>query len=101
MTAGERLREARKSAGHRSARLAAKSLGVLYSTYLSHENGQNGFGGDQAKKYADAFGVSPAYLLTGDNTEPAIVALVDLLIQKGVITYSEAEEVLSSGLEKR
>lgn len=96
MTPGDRLRSARQAAGHRSARLAAQSIGVTYSTFLGHENGQNGFTAEQARKYADAFGVGSAWLLTGDTTAPAIAALVDLLVRKGVITDTEAGAVLSA-----
>ena len=63
----ERLRSARQQAGHRSARAAALRLGIAPSTYSAHENGQNDFGPDAARLYARAFGVSAAWLLTGDT----------------------------------
>ncbi|MBK5949136.1 hypothetical protein CH339_21645 [Rhodobium orientis] len=65
----ERLRAARAEAGLRSARAAALKLGLSPSTYAAHENGQNAFGPEVARRYAKAFGVTAAWLLTGE-TEP-------------------------------
>ncbi|MCW2307389.1 helix-turn-helix domain-containing protein [Rhodobium gokarnense] len=62
----DRLRTARAEAGFRSARAAALSLGLSPSTYAAHENGQNAFGPDVARRYAKAFGVTAAWLLTGE-----------------------------------
>jgi hypothetical protein len=93
MTAGDRLRAAREAAGHRSARQAASVLGVGYSTYLGHENGQNDFAPAQARKYADAFGVDAMWLMFGDSHQVTVQGLVDLLIRKGVITPEEASKL--------
>lgn len=94
MTAGDRLRAAREAAGHRSARLAAQALGIGYSTYLSHENGANGFTADQAEVYAKAFGVTAAHLMFGDSGQASVARLVDLLVRKGVVSSDEAHLVL-------
>jgi hypothetical protein len=68
-TRGERLRTARVRRGFKSARLAAKALGVAISTYGAHERaeapGGRGFGPEEAKFYGRRFGVSPEWLLTG------------------------------------
>ena len=64
----DRLKEARKKAGFRSARSAALRYGWTPSTYASHENGQTGtVPVDAAKEYADKFGVSQGWILTGEN----------------------------------
>lgn len=73
-TSGERLSFARTRAGYRSAREAALSLGVSVSTYNSHERagqpGARAFKLESAKKYARLFGVSAAWLLTGEGKVP-------------------------------
>lgn len=65
---GDRLREARKTAGFTSTEAAAKAVRVPSSTYRAHENGQNNFGPDEALRYGKVFGVDPNFLLFG--TEP-------------------------------
>lgn len=67
---GERLRQARIKAGFGSARSAALKFGWTPSTYAAHENGQNEFDPEKAQVYAKAFKTSPAWLLTGENSEP-------------------------------
>jgi phage repressor protein C with HTH and peptisase S24 domain len=68
-TMGERLRAARE-AKYRSAAKAAVALGINASTYRAHENGQNEFNPEEAERYGRKFGVTAAYLLTGDGTPP-------------------------------
>ena len=66
-TPGSRLRQARLDAGFTSAAKAADALGLKSSSYAAHENGQNGFDAEHAKRYGRKFGVSAAWLLTGEN----------------------------------
>jgi len=61
----ERLREARISAGFRSASAAADALGVSASTYRAHENGQNNFDLEEAQSYAKRFDADAIYIMTG------------------------------------
>ena len=67
-TRGTRLRDAREKR-FKSARIAAKALGMPVSTYGAHERaedpGGRDFGPDEAKRYARRFGVTPEWLLTG------------------------------------
>jgi phage repressor protein C with HTH and peptisase S24 domain len=67
-TRGERLRAARAT-HFKSARLAAKAMGIPVSTYGAHEraeaDGGRDFGPDEARKYGRRFKVSPEWLLTG------------------------------------
>jgi phage repressor protein C with HTH and peptisase S24 domain len=81
-TRGERLRQARENAGYKSARLAAKAMGIAVSTYGAHERaedpGGRDFGPDEATRYAKRFKVTPEWLLTGrwlppDGDTPRIV----------------------------
>lgn len=65
---GQRLRARRKQLNMSSQALAQK-VGVSASSVRGHENGQNGIPRDMAPKYAEALGVTPAWLLFGD--EPA------------------------------
>lgn len=65
----ERLRQARKGAGFRTATAAVQQFGFRATKYRAHENGQNGFGAEDAKICAEAFGVRTAWLLRGDNAK--------------------------------
>jgi SOS-response transcriptional repressor LexA len=66
-TADERLRLARQQAGYRSAAAAAEANGWKVPTYRSHENGARGYDADDATRYGQAFRVSRAWLMTGEN----------------------------------
>ncbi|WP_366654473.1 XRE family transcriptional regulator [Fodinicurvata sp. EGI_FJ10296] len=63
----DRLQLARRKAGFRSANDAALAHGWTISTYRSHENGQRGMKLDAAERYARAYRVSAAWLLTGEG----------------------------------
>lgn len=67
---GERLKEARLSAGFKSAMSAAKRHGWAPSTYGAHENGQNDFDFGTAERYGKAFKVTPTWLMAGDEAAP-------------------------------
>ena len=72
-TRGERLRSAREKR-FKSARLAAKALGVAISTYGAHERaeapGGRDYGPNEAKRYGRWFRVAPEWLLTGRGPPP-------------------------------
>ncbi len=72
-TRGERLRTAREK-HFKSARIAAKALGIAVSTYGAHERaeapGGRDYGPDEAKRYGRRFRVTPEWLLTGRKIEP-------------------------------
>jgi len=61
----DRLKEARKAAGFKSAADAAERLKLDYPTYAGHENGSRGFDKDQARRYASTFKISVLWLLYG------------------------------------
>ena len=63
----ERLKAARIEARYATATLAARALGLSYSTYSAHENGDKGFL-RQAPRYARFFRVSLEWLLTGSGS---------------------------------
>jgi len=62
----ERLKIAREQAGFRFAADAAQAMGVPYSTYSSHENGEKGLS-RAGQRYAKFFRVSLEWLLTGEG----------------------------------
>ena len=64
-----RLRAAREAAGFKSASDAAQRFRWRASTYMAHENGQNGIRTEPALAYARAFGVDPGWLMTGLRAE--------------------------------
>jgi len=64
--AAKRLESARVKRGFATAKDAARYFGWVYETYIQHEQGIRGIG-RQSKKYADAFRVSEAWLLTGEG----------------------------------
>src|SRR5215472_12584905 len=72
-TRGERLRVSREKY-FKSARLAAKAMGVAVSTYGAHERaedpGGRDYGPEEATRYARRFHVTPEWLLTGRSPDP-------------------------------
>lgn len=64
MTAHDRLREARATAGFKSTAEAARALGMQSATLTHHENGTRGFV-REAARYAKFFKVSLEWLLEG------------------------------------
>lgn len=89
----ERLRLARERAGFEGPTDAATYFGWNPVTYRSHENGQRGLRPDIAKRYARAFKVSAAWLLTGEGedgtaaqVEPGTVPLVGY-VSAGAATH--------------
>ncbi|MCG6857417.1 MAG: bifunctional phosphopantothenoylcysteine decarboxylase/phosphopantothenate--cysteine ligase CoaBC [Salaquimonas sp.] len=77
----DRLRNARIGAGFASASAAARALGVSPPTYTHHENGTRGFGEEEAIRYGELFGVSPAWLIFGEDagiSSPASVTSLGL-----------------------
>jgi hypothetical protein len=72
-TRGQRLRIAREAL-FKSAREAARQMGMAVSTYGAHERaedpGGRDYGPDEAKKYARRFRVTPEWLLTGRGGGP-------------------------------
>lgn len=65
-----RLKDARRRAGYKTARLAAEALGLKYSTYAGHENGSVPIPRDRAIHYAKRFKVTVDWLLTGKDGPP-------------------------------
>ena len=68
----ERLKQARRAAGYTSAEKAAKRFLWNVNSYKAHESGRNGFGISDAKRYSHAFGVSTAWLQTGEGNAPEL-----------------------------
>ena len=62
-----RLMRARRHAGYETAREAAEAYGWNKNTYKSHENGKRGIRAAVAQRYAAAFGISAAWILTGEQ----------------------------------
>lgn len=70
-TPSDRLRQARELAGFIRAADAAAMFGWQLSTYYGHENGSRGLRPKTAATYAQAFKVSPEWLLFGRSaTQP-------------------------------
>ena len=65
-----RLRRAREAAGFKSASDAVQRFRWRVSTYMAHENGQNGIRTEPALVYAKAYGVEPGWILTGLGLGP-------------------------------
>lgn len=70
----ERLKEARRKAGYKTAAEAARALGISTATYSSHENGSRNLTTDTAQRYAAFFRNDAAWLLYGERSgEPTPV----------------------------
>jgi SOS-response transcriptional repressor LexA len=100
--AGDRLRALRVKRGFSTASDAAKAYGWNEHTYKSHENGIRGIRPDAARKYASAFGSTPAHILgigpengngTVSNTLNHVnVAPLVARVSAGVFRYDEGLE---------
>lgn len=75
--AAARLKQARAKAGFRGAKTAADNFGWPVEKYKAHDDGRNGFGTADARKYAKAYGVSVEWLVlgTGDPYDAKRIAL--------------------------
>jgi phage repressor protein C with HTH and peptisase S24 domain len=87
-----RLQEARSRRGFESARKASEYFGWKYDTYAQHENGTRGLV-RAAAKYAKAFRVSEAWLLTGEG-EPGAEMIVPHLswVSAGAMTREDISD---------
>lgn len=84
-----RLVTARRAAGFKTPADAIARFGWKGSTYMAHENGQNGLRLEPALAYAKAFGVEAGWLLTGDGRGPSIP---DDLSVKGIVPPPEPSQ---------
>jgi phage repressor protein C with HTH and peptisase S24 domain len=66
-----RLRRAREAAGYKQPIDAVRKFNWKPSTYLAHENTQNGISAQTALVYGKAFKVDPGWLLTGVGAGPS------------------------------
>ena len=65
----ERLKKSRYAAGYKTASAAIEKFGWKSSAYRAHENGQNNFSTQDALTYANAYDVTAAWLLVGEDSE--------------------------------
>ncbi len=97
-TPGDRLRALRIKKGFSTARDAAKAFGWSEHTYKSHENNTRGIRPDAARKYAQAYGSSTAYILgIGNGSEPSVVNSVVNVpviarVSAGTFRYDDIQE---------
>ena len=82
--AANRLREARKNARYKTAKVAATALGFNYATFKAHESGGRGYKYDNAEAYARAFSVSPGWLCFGEETEAHILKLENMKLKNTI-----------------
>jgi SOS-response transcriptional repressor LexA len=97
----KRLEQARTHRGFSSAKEAARFFGWPYDTYAQHENGTRGIS-RVSDRYAKAFRVSEAWLLTGSGEGPggAIETTVPVMgyIGAGAVIEPDFEQVPQEGL---
>lgn len=76
-TPSDRLRNARRDAGFRTATAFAEAVGQNVTTYTQHENGNRAFDADDAARYAKRLKTTPEHLLYGRATgEPEVREIV-------------------------
>lgn len=78
MTPADRLKQARIAARYKTAADAAAAMGVKYSTYSAHENGEKGLS-RAADRYARFFRVSKVWLLDGTGTMKGEIRAVPVM----------------------
>ena len=77
---GKRLQAARKAAGYRSATAFTSQHNIPLSTYSQHENGKRALGADMLMQYSQLLGVSPGWLLSGEDASADLPMMtLDLL----------------------
>ena len=76
----KRLEQARIAKNFKTMKDAAKFHGWSYETYQQHEKGTRGIG-RAVDKYARAFRVSSAWLLTGEGRGPGDRVSIDEMIE--------------------
>lgn len=96
----KRLEAARIKRGFKSARAACEYFGWNYTTYSQHERGERGLTKATSEKYARAYRVSQAWLLTGSaegthNTSVKVMGFVGA----GAEVMPEFEQVPPEGLD--
>ena len=92
--------QARQRAGFENATDAARAFGWNENTYRSHENGERGLKKDIAEKYARAFRISAAWLLTGEGaTQRKNIVTVAGTVIAGAEIITELEKTSNGGFE--
>jgi phage repressor protein C with HTH and peptisase S24 domain len=94
-----RLEKARKKRGFATAKDAATFFGWSIHTYIQHENGTRGIG-RAADRYAEAFHVSEAWLLTGEGRGPEGRVPVMGYVGAGAEVEPDFEQVPLEGLDQ-
>lgn len=90
--AHERLRDARKKAGYKSASEAARHFGWTDSTYRHHENGTRGIKRDEMKKYSSAYRVPIDWLLFGRTAGAAVIPVLGDVGPGGIVREASREQ---------
>jgi phage repressor protein C with HTH and peptisase S24 domain len=93
----QRLEEARTKRGFKSAKDAATFFGWKYDSYIQHERGERGIK-KVADKYAKAFRVSAAWLLTGEGAADRKSIPIMGFVGAGAEIMPEFEQVPPEGL---
>jgi transcriptional regulator with XRE-family HTH domain len=94
----KRLQLARESAGFSSAKAAAERHGWSKHSYHQHENGLRGLG-RAAARYAKAFKVSEAWLLTGEGQAPGKPQSYDHLLSQIRLERPDIADTIAVGLD--
>ncbi len=93
-----RLAKARRDRGFSDAKSAAEYFGWNYTSYSQHERGERGLRRTVAEKYAKAFRVSPAWLLTGEGLQRSPSIPVMGRVGAGAEIEPEFEQLGPDGL---
>lgn len=97
----ERLRLARERAGYDSPSAAIEKFGWKPSTYMAHENGQNGIRSEPALIYGRAYGVEPGWILTGIGIGPDDLVKVRQTQHQSIVEFNGHEYAVISVFDIR
>jgi hypothetical protein len=101
-TASQRIENARKAAGIRSARQAAIALRMPYPTYVNYEKGLRGIDFPIAERLARLFKVDPVWLLTGKGQPRAALPGIPVVGRVGAGAAIEPvfDDAYAAGAER-
>lgn len=82
---GQRLQQARKAIGFRSARSFARQHNIPESTYSQHETGKRSLNPTTLVDYCEKLKISPGWLISGQDATVIDAGLLAAVLEKTLV----------------